>query len=199
MRRLLLTWMLSVALIGCEGGDLPRGPASPDGGAYSWPDLTPGGPVYGDQGQPPPAVDQGAAPGADTTTSSTSSCPRLDGDWEGVLSGTTTGFFSFTVSGTMSLTLGPDPAGQPGDYVVTAGQMVAHAKGLEAFPFTYAVTGKVSCGTLLANNTVSIFGVQSSGKCTCTFNEAGCKGSWDGQTTDGSSKGAGSFEVHRKN
>jgi len=183
--------MLMTAMIGCEGGQ--TGPAHPrvDGGL---PVSSDGWRTSGDQYVPAPMQDTGVLPPADAGP--VSGCPEVDGDWVGTISGNTTGFFNFAVAGTMTMSL--SSKGQSGDYVITAGEMVSAAKGLELFPFKYKVTGEVKCGVLFASNTVDIFGVQSTGKVTCTFDANGCQGSWDGQTTDGQTKGAGTFEVHRK-
>jgi hypothetical protein len=189
---ILLTLTLSVTLAaGCEG-ERPTGPkTTPDTGTTLYPD----GGFIDDAYLPPPAtVDSAPVPSPDGPPAA--SCPALDGDWVGTLQGQTTGLFKFNVTGTMSFTLAP--GSQPGDYVLTSGQMVSTAKGFEAFPFKYAMQGVVNCGALDATNSADIFGVKTQGTAKCAFHASGCKGSWTGASTDGSSQGSGTFEVHRK-
>jgi hypothetical protein len=195
--RFLAVTLLTFGLVACEGGVMPTGkknaPPRADGGiSGGWSDSG-GDPTYAEQGLVPPADAMVEEPLSDGAV--TSSCPGIDGNWGGTVQGQITGFFNMTVGGTLTMTL--TPQGAAGDYVVSGGQMSVAAKGLEAFPFKYAVNGSVKCGVLTATNTVDIFGVKSTGSVKCTFTEQGCQGTWDGQTTDGSSKGSGTFQVKR--
>jgi hypothetical protein len=197
--RLLAVTLITSGLVACEGGEMPSGktqpPASDGGASGGWSDSG-GGAGYADQGGwlPPSADGEVAQPASDGAV--TSSCPEVGGDWAGTVEGQITGSFNMTVGGTLTMTLSPQ--GAPGDYIVSGGEMSVAAQGLEAFPFKYAVNGSVKCGVLTATNTVDIFGVKSTGSVTCTFTAQGCQGTWDGQTTDGSSKGSGTFQLQRK-
>jgi hypothetical protein len=190
--RLVSIGMLAL-LVGCDPGP-PPGPVTVDQGTRPPPSYLDGGaPLYWDTGS---QQDGQSAPGSDATVST--SCPKVDGTFEGTLKGKITGFFNMTVTGTLWMTI--KPSGQAGNYKVTDGEMASWAVGFKAFTFKQKLFGDVTCGVLSGAGEADIMGVKSKGTTKCTFNEAGttCTGTWKGTSTDGKSGGSGTFVVTRK-
>jgi hypothetical protein len=141
-----------------------------------------------------PAPDSGATPAPDGTTSKPTTCPVLTGSWAGPLSGTITGLGTVQVSGSIKISLAPAKA--PGVYTIVAGEWTTAPRGMPSMTAKQQLGGQVTCGVLNETSTASVLGVETKGTVACTFkDQSGCKGSWSGKATDGSSKGAGTFEL----
>lgn len=195
------TWIpfaLTALFVGCDPGPPPR-PVGADSStiSQSWGQQDGGAPPVHDDLGPSPWQDLGAV-ATDGGGPAATSCPKVDGRWEGTLQGKLTGFFNMNVTGTLWMEL--KAGATPGDYKITGGEMASWAVGLKALTFKQPVEGSVACGVLTGSGDANIFGTQSKGTTKCTFDAAGtvCKGVWTGQSTDGKSGGSGTFEVKRK-
>jgi hypothetical protein len=183
----LLSMLLSLTLAACgEGNTGPAPDPRPQSdGAVSW------------------SSDSGVASAADSYVPRTgsdlapaSSCPKLDGDWTGILEGTVVMILPLAVTGTVSMAL--VPSGAPGGYTIQNGKMEAMAKGTQGEAAKGVVVGDVKCGVLDVTNEVDFYGVKTVGTVKCTFDENGCTGTWDGKTKDGKASGKGTFVLKRK-
>jgi len=177
----------AVACGGTPGGPLP--PFFTDG-----PVAAPGL-----DGGAPPVVDSAGHHNSDAPPPKPGVCPSLAGGWGGPLAGTITGLSSVAVTGSVTLILAAAQA--QGDYTIISGEWVTAPKSAPSLQAKQPISGgTVHCGKLSINTAAVIFGVKTAGAFACTFVDgSGCKGTWSGKATDGSSSaGAGTFELRRK-